>query len=249
MHARSPAHAQLGSPAHSAGIGSHTFFDGLPWYATHIVPIGHVAQSGTASHASAGTHAPDQQAPLIPGSVPGGQSGGSESHATSPLHCNRSVAHWPKRQTAILMPIASHIGWSHARSHSGSIEPTGSPKQLQQSLWSWQSASTWHAPPPIPPVVELPPLDEPSPVVPVSAAPLLPVTGSPLVEPVEPVVPVALMPVVGEPVVSPVDPVVPVEPVDPVAVPVVPVLEAVSPPPPGQPAASERRKNPWREAL
>jgi len=100
------------------------------------VPCGHSEHSGTASHARAGTQAPVQHTPEIPGSVPGGQSGGAWSQATSPLHWTFSVAQTPNLHTAFLIPIESHIGWSQSFSHGGAGSSFDSPKQSQQSLWS-----------------------------------------------------------------------------------------------------------------
>ncbi|MCY0991286.1 hypothetical protein OV203_29335 [Nannocystis sp. ILAH1] len=57
----------------------------------------------------------------IPGSVPSGQSGGSESQATSLLQSTFSVVHWPSTHLASSMPICSHCVASHSDLQIGSV--------------------------------------------------------------------------------------------------------------------------------
>jgi hypothetical protein len=117
----SSAHAQLASPPHSSGIGRHVCSLRNASFLTHSSSSGHDLQSGTLSHDTAGTHAPLQHASLMPGSVPGGHSGGSESQTTSLLQSTFSVVHWPSTHTAWSMPICSHCVWSHRDLQIGSF--------------------------------------------------------------------------------------------------------------------------------
>ena len=80
---RSPAQAQSGSSLQPAGIGSQVAWLGpKAMFSTQSLFSGQNVQSGTTSQNSAGTHLPVQQAGVVVGSWPSGQTGGSASQAT-----------------------------------------------------------------------------------------------------------------------------------------------------------------------
>lgn len=205
----------------STGFGSHTVNDPFCSLVTQISSSSsQYEQSGTTSHASAGTHCPVQHAASTSTdgtSVPG-QSGGSDLQDTSTgLQFTLTNVQRPNRHctSADPSPFGSHCVTKHSgRSHGGASSPGPIGSHEQQSLISVQSESCVHGTtgsepvsPELPPVSSLPPL-----VV------------IPLVDPIAVVVP-------GSPDVDPVDPLAPLELPDPSPVDVPAPLVVGSPPP------------------
>lgn len=184
----SAAHPQstLSTSPHSTGFGSHTVNDPFCSLVTQISSSSsQYEQSGTTSHASAGTHCPVQHAASTSTdgtSVPG-QSGGNDLQSTSTgLQFTLTNVQRPNRHctSADASPFGSHVVTKHSgRSHGGGCSPGPIGSHEQQSLISVQSESCVHGttstepvspelPPdsPLSPSVVVPgPLDDPIAVV------------------------------------------------------------------------------------
>lgn len=202
---------------HPTGFGSHTVYGPFCSLFTQIDSASsQYVQSGTQSHASAGTHMPvqhDASTSTDATSVPS-QSGGSPSHVTPVgLQSIFTNVQRPNRHctSAPLSPANPQAVPGHSgRSHSGGCSPGPIGSHEQQSSASAQSESTTHGTASAPP--ELEPVSPELPVSPAVDSPTLVVVVATLVGSVDvdvappellappPVdVPAVVPPVVGSP--------------------------------------------------